>query len=255
VASRQPRRFAPCCVIPAEAGNADNWRARHDGTDGAILEQVHGLTGGAPEAFVAGVRTGGTLTGVGRRRRAANPRVHIAAVIPEISPSMERLKPLGQPGDIVPAILDESLIAELLPVSLEDAVAMCRELARQGLSWGRPRARLCTGRWLSVGLADDRDGAVGYRRALHLDGDVAEDGVSARQRDKCTAAPATRRDKQHTDTKWAPSSGEPMYLVANASTVAEVGCEIGMKGAVACAPHRFGGRVRRGVRMHMLPAG
>jgi cysteine synthase B len=132
LAAEQPERYWHC----DQYGNADNWRAHHDGTGGEILEQLHALTGGTPEAFVAGVGTGGTLTGVGRRLRAANPRVHIAAVIPEIFPGIEGLKPLGHPDDIVPAILDESLIAERLPVALEDAVAMCRALARQGLFVG-----------------------------------------------------------------------------------------------------------------------
>jgi cysteine synthase B len=132
LAAEQPERYWHC----DQYGNADNWRAHYDGTGSEILEQVHGLTGAAPEAFVAGVGTGGTLTGVGRRLRAANARVHIAAVIPEIFPGIEGLKPLGHPDDIVPAILDESLIDERLPVALEDAVAMCRVLARQGLFVG-----------------------------------------------------------------------------------------------------------------------
>lgn len=132
LAAEQPGRYWHC----DQYGNADNWRAHHDGTGGEILEQVHALTGSAPDAFVAGVGTGGTLTGVGRRLRAANPGVHVAAVIPEIFPGIEGLKPLGHPGDIVPAILDESLIDERLPVALEDAVARCRELARQGLFVG-----------------------------------------------------------------------------------------------------------------------
>ncbi|WP_298231716.1 PLP-dependent cysteine synthase family protein [uncultured Azohydromonas sp.] len=132
LAAAQPERYWHC----DQYGNADNWRAHYEGTGGEILEQVHALTGGAPDAFVAGVGTGGTLTGVGRRLREANPGVHLAAVIPEIFPGIEGLKPLGHPGDIVPAILDESLINERLPVALEDAVATCRELARQGLFVG-----------------------------------------------------------------------------------------------------------------------
>jgi cysteine synthase B len=51
----------------------------------------------------------------------------------EISPGINGVKPLEQPGDIVSAILDESLINERLPVALKDAVARCRELARQRL--------------------------------------------------------------------------------------------------------------------------
>ena len=46
------------------------------------------------------------------------------------------LKPLGHPGDIVPRILDESLIDERIPVTLDDALATCRQLAAQGLFVG-----------------------------------------------------------------------------------------------------------------------
>ena len=80
--------------------------------------------------------TGGTLTGAGRALREANPRVHIAAVIPEAFPGIEGLKPLGEPGDIVPAILDESLIDERIAVTLDEALAQCRRLAEQGLFVG-----------------------------------------------------------------------------------------------------------------------
>ena len=80
--------------------------------------------------------TGGTLTGVGRRLREANPRTRIVAVIPETFPGIEGLKPLGTPGDIVPAILDEGLIDERIPVTLEDSARLARLLARTGLFVG-----------------------------------------------------------------------------------------------------------------------
>ncbi|HEX9765968.1 MAG TPA: pyridoxal-phosphate dependent enzyme, partial [Nitriliruptorales bacterium] len=54
------------------------------------------------------------------------------AVIPERFPGIEGLKPLGQPDDIVPAILDESLIDDRLEVSSEQAAATCVRLARLG---------------------------------------------------------------------------------------------------------------------------
>ena len=116
--------------------NDDNWRAHYETTGVEILEQMDALTGGAPEAFVAGVGTGGTITGVGRRLREASPEVFIGCVRPELFPGIEGLKPLGHPGDIVPRILDETLIDERLEISLEDAVATARGLARQGLFVG-----------------------------------------------------------------------------------------------------------------------
>jgi len=112
--------------------NENNWRAHYETTGVEILEQVRSATGGLPDAFVAGVGTGGTLTGVGRRLRETAPGIHIASVIPDIFPGLEGLKPLGTEGDIVPDILDETLIDRRQIVPIEDAVAACRRLAQAG---------------------------------------------------------------------------------------------------------------------------
>lgn len=117
-------------------GNDDNWRAHFDETGEEILSQVKEAVGEAPDCFVAGVGTGGTITGAGRRLRETNAGVHIAAVIPETFPGIEGLKPLGHPGDIVPGILDESLIDERIPVTLDQALDVCRELTKEGLFVG-----------------------------------------------------------------------------------------------------------------------
>lgn len=132
LAAEQPERYWHC----DQYGNPDNWRSHRDGTGAEILAQLEAAGEGPPDAFVAGVGTGGTLTGVGRALRAARPGVFIAAVIPETFPGIEGLKPLGHPGDIVPKILDESLIDERLPVTIDEALATCRELAREGLFVG-----------------------------------------------------------------------------------------------------------------------
>jgi S-sulfo-L-cysteine synthase (O-acetyl-L-serine-dependent) len=132
LAAEQPDRYWHC----DQYANPDNWRAHFEGTGAEILAQMHAVTGAPPDAFVAGVGTGGTLTGVGRALRAALGGVRIAAVIPETFPGIEGLKPLGQPGDIVPKILDQSLIDERIAVTLDDALAMCRQLALEGLFVG-----------------------------------------------------------------------------------------------------------------------
>ena len=132
LAREQPDRYWHC----DQYGNPANWRAHHDGTGAEILAQMLSATGAPPDAFVAGVGTGGTLTGVGRALRGARPDLHIAAVIPETFPGIEGLKPLGHPGDIVPAILDPSLIDERIPVTLDEAVGLCAELAGEGLFVG-----------------------------------------------------------------------------------------------------------------------
>jgi cysteine synthase B len=132
LAAEQPERYWHC----DQYSNPDNWRAHYEQTAPEILSQLNAGVGAAPDVFVAGVGTGGTLTGVARRLREVRPDVHVAAVIPETFPGIEGLKPLGHPGDIVPALLDQSLIDERIAVSLEEAVAMCRRLASRGLFVG-----------------------------------------------------------------------------------------------------------------------
>ncbi|MCZ6725934.1 MAG: PLP-dependent cysteine synthase family protein [Acidobacteria bacterium] len=132
LAQDHPDRYWYC----NQYSNEENWRAHYEGTGAEILQQVRAATGRVPDAFVAGVGTGGTLTGVGRRLRRARSGIHIAIAVPEIFPGIEGLKPLGQPGDFVPPILDSSLIDRRIEVTLDEAVGRCRDLARQGLFVG-----------------------------------------------------------------------------------------------------------------------
>ena len=108
--------------------NGNNWRAHYDTTGVEILEQ----TGGKLTHFVAGVGTGGTITGVGRRLKEYNPDIQVCSIAPEVFPGIEGLKPLGDPDDIVPEILDETVIDVRIPASIENAHEMCTRLARQG---------------------------------------------------------------------------------------------------------------------------
>ena len=132
LAAAQPDRYWYC----DQYSNPDNWRAHYEDTAGELLAQLAPLIDGAPDALVAGVGTGGTLTGVGRRLKELRRDTRVVAAIPDTFPGIEGLKPLGAPGDIVPAILDESLIDERVAVSLDDAIAMCRRLAREGVFVG-----------------------------------------------------------------------------------------------------------------------
>ncbi|MEE8512003.1 MAG: PLP-dependent cysteine synthase family protein [Acidiferrobacterales bacterium] len=132
LAHEYPERYWYC----DQYSNEDNWRAHFESTGPEIVQQIRALTGEVPDAFVAGVGTGGSITGIGRRLREARPQTRIVSVLPDRFPGIEGLKPLGQPGDIVPAILDESLIDERVPVSIEQAVAMCRRLAKCGIFVG-----------------------------------------------------------------------------------------------------------------------
>ncbi|AXK40564.1 PLP-dependent cysteine synthase family protein [Crenobacter cavernae] len=132
LAEADPDRYWHC----DQYSNCNNWLAHFDGTAEEIVTQLSELGLGPPDALVAGIGTGGTLTGTGRRLRQANPHTHIAAVIPETFPGIEGLKPYGSPGDIVPELLDATLIDETLAVTSDQAVAMCARLARLGLYVG-----------------------------------------------------------------------------------------------------------------------
>jgi len=132
LARSYPERYWYC----DQYSNPENWRAHYEGTGADLLTGIIASTGRPPGAFVAGIGTGGTLTGVGRRLKESYPGILVAAAIPDAFPGIEGLKPLGQPGDLVPAILDERLIDRRLPVRMEDAIPMCRRLAEEGLFVG-----------------------------------------------------------------------------------------------------------------------
>jgi S-sulfo-L-cysteine synthase (O-acetyl-L-serine-dependent) len=132
LATRHPDRYWYC----DQYSNEENWRSHYETTGPEVVAGVRTSAGEGPEVFVAGVGTGGTITGVGRRLRELRRDVLIVSVIPEIFPGIEGLKPLGAPDDIVPAILDQSLIDTRLKVTIEQALAMCRRLARRGLFVG-----------------------------------------------------------------------------------------------------------------------
>ena len=124
-----PQRY----FMPDQYANEHNWRSHYEGTAVEILEQ----TGGALTHFVAGIGTGGTLTGVGRRLKERDPRIRVVCVVPEAFPGIEGLKPLERPEDIVPKILDTSVIDERIRVSVEQASDCCHALARSGVFVGQ----------------------------------------------------------------------------------------------------------------------
>lgn len=138
LAREEPQRYWHC----DQYSNEENWRAHLRTTGPEILSQCTALLGHAPAAFVCGVGTGGTLTGVGRALREARPDTFLGCVIPERFPGIEGLKPLGQPDDIVPSILDQALIDARLAVTHEQAIATALELARSGLFVG-PSSGAC----------------------------------------------------------------------------------------------------------------
>jgi cysteine synthase B len=129
LAEAYPGRYFFC----DQYANDGNWRAHYDTTAEEILEQ----TAGSVTHFVAGVGTGGTITGVGRRLKEHDRGIRVCSVRPEVFPGIEGLKPLGHPGDIVPEILDESVVDEWTDVSSEEAREHARAMALRGLFVGQ----------------------------------------------------------------------------------------------------------------------
>ena len=113
--------------------NEGNWRAHHDGTAEEILAQTERRI----THFVAGVGTGGSVTGAGRRLKEHDSDIQVWSVRPEVFPGIEGLKPLGHPGDIVPRILDDSVVDRWIDVTSEEARAWSHALARAGLFAGQ----------------------------------------------------------------------------------------------------------------------
>lgn len=113
--------------------------AMHERTTG---QEIWRDTDGRVDIFVAGVGTGGTVSGVGAALKANNPKVRIVAVEPEDSPVLSGGKPgphkiQGIGAGFVPKNYNSAVIDEVLQVSNDDAIRTGRELAKyEGLLVG-----------------------------------------------------------------------------------------------------------------------
>jgi len=124
--------------VPQQFENPDNPEIHYLQTGPEIWEDLEGRV----DAFVAGVGSGGTLAGVGKFLREKNESAYLVAVEPTNAaallghePGLHRIPGIGD--GFVPAVLDPSIIDEVITVTDEDAIAATRTLAReQGLLVG-----------------------------------------------------------------------------------------------------------------------
>jgi len=130
--ARELAASMPGSLIPGQFDNPAN-AAAHEATTGPEIYQD---TDGKVDAFVAGVGTGGTITGVGRYLKRVRPGVRVVAVEPARSPLLSAGKAgshglQGIGANFVPQVLDTSVYDEVLTITEEDAFAMGRMLARR----------------------------------------------------------------------------------------------------------------------------
>ncbi len=130
--AREIAEETPGAFIPQQFENPAN-PAVHERTTG---EEIWADTDGAVDIFVAGVGTGGSITGVGHVLKERKPGVQVVAVEPVDSPvlsggdpSPHRIQGIG--AGFVPDVLDTAVYDEIIQVSAEDAFSIARRLAKE----------------------------------------------------------------------------------------------------------------------------
>jgi cysteine synthase A len=128
---RQMAADDPHVFVPQQFENPDNPRCHYEGTAREIWRQ----TSGEIDAFVAGVGSGGTLQGVGKFLKEHKAGVRVVAVEPkDVSallghePGLHQIQGIGD--GFIPAVLDVSLVDDVIEVTDDDAIRTARELSR-----------------------------------------------------------------------------------------------------------------------------
>ena len=122
----------PNSFIPDQFSNPSNPKVHKETTGPEIWDDTNGNV----DIFVAGVGTGGTITGVGEFLKSKKSDVKIMAVEPEASPLLSKgiagsHKIQGIGANFVPSILNTNIYDEIIPVSNEDAYAMGKAIGRE----------------------------------------------------------------------------------------------------------------------------
>jgi cysteine synthase A len=136
LAASDPRVFLPC-----QFRNEANVRAHYETTGPEIWMQLQ-EAGLQPDAFVAGVGTGGTVMGVGRYLRARRPSVRVHPLEPAESPTLSAGRKVGQhriqgiSDEFVPPIVKLEDLDPVVAVHDGDAILVAQQLAQRGLAVG-----------------------------------------------------------------------------------------------------------------------
>ncbi len=132
------QRQTPNSVIAGQFENPANANVHYQTTG----REIHAQTVGKTDIFVAGVGTGGTITGVGKYLKEQNPKTRVVAVEPQSSPLLSKgyagahaIQGIG--ANFVPAVLDRGVYDEVIAVSDDDAFAWARKVSEiEGLFVG-----------------------------------------------------------------------------------------------------------------------